>query len=264
MKHEPYSRRVLGGRFDVWAARNRYPIVVVGAWAVAALVAVSAPLLVGHVRAAWVWYIVGFFHAAIVGCFVAMLYAVFLATDREAIHHFRGAWGEDNTRDSLRKAQRRGLIWGWVDSVMLARGDLDHLVVTRAGGVVAIDSKWRNQIREQDREAILDAARKVRLRSDGVLHSLLGSEQGSHRSRGRAVSVTPLVVVWGAAQSGLPDVVRTDGVEVVPGRRLLAWLRQHDGNPVDEAAARDLIRELEDFRDRLATSHASNTTGAAR
>jgi hypothetical protein len=140
------------------------------------------PWIVLGVHWPWLWYALGVLQAAIVGGFLYMMNMSFLASDPEAMKHVRGSWGEENTRDELLRAQRKKLIWGWVDSITLERGDLDQLVVTRGGGVVAIDSKWRNDI--MDHAAIVEAARRVQLRSEGVVPSLLQSERGSHRARG--------------------------------------------------------------------------------
>jgi len=252
MAVRPYSSRVLGDRFDEWAARNRRPILVVGGWAVVVLVASTVALVIGGEWPPWAWYGLGLLHAGVVGAFVFTLQSVFVATDGKAIWHVRGAWGEDNTRETLRKAQRGKLIWGWVDSVNLQRGDLDHLVVSRSGGVVVIDSKWRNQI--TDHAEIIEAAKRAATRSDGVMRTLLKAERGGHRAKGNSIRVTPLVVIWGAAQAEVPEVVRADGVEVVSGQGLLAWLGQRDEDPVNEDVARDLIRRLEVYRDQLADS----------
>jgi len=130
------------------------------------------------------------------------LQAAFLAHDREAIWHLRGAWGEDNTRNELQRAKRNRLIWGWVDSITLQAGDLDHLVVTRHGGLVAIDSKWRNQHTADDALDMARGASKARLRVEGLAQTLLLSQRGGarHRARSNALTVRPVVVLWGAAQ----------------------------------------------------------------
>ncbi len=256
VNHRPHSRRVLGSRFVSWAARHRRPILVVGAAAAVVLLASTALLMIAGVRWPWLWYGLGLIHAGIVGGFVVLLIMSFIASDPEAIKHLRGSWGEENTRDVLGQAQRKKLIWGWVDSLMLQRGDLDHLVVTRSGGVVVVDSKWRSEI--TDHAQIIETARRVRLRSEGVVRTLLRSERGSHRARGHSVRVTPLVVMWGAAQCHLPDVVRTEGVEIVRGQGLLTWLQERSGEPVDKDAAADLLRQLKHFREQLATAQAGS------
>ena len=104
------------------------------------------------------WWLLGVMQATVVAAYLSMLYSGFLAFDGEAIWHVRGAWGEDNTRSELQRARRKRLVWGWVDSVSLQHGDIDHLVVTREGGLVAIDSKWRNRI--HDTEDMARAAQK--------------------------------------------------------------------------------------------------------
>ena len=115
------------------------------------------------------------------------------------------------------------MIWGWVDSINLQAGDLDHLVVTRRGGLVAIDSKWRNQA--NDAIDMAQAARRVRTRAEGLTQSLLKAERGArHRARANPLRVVPVVVLWGAAQHEVPDQARVEGIDFVAGRRLLVWL----------------------------------------
>jgi hypothetical protein len=198
--------------------------------------------------ATWKWYVLGLLHAAIAAAFLFLLHSAFLAHDRSAILHVRGAWGEENTRSELARAKRKRLIWGWVDSVTLENGDIDHLVVTRAGGLVAIDSKWRNHTDAADREAMARAAHRVRLRAEGLVQTLLKRERGNHRAKTNPAQVTPLLVLWGAAQHSVPDGAKVDGIDVVGGRRLIAWLKHRDDELIDERAARDVITRLEQFR----------------
>ena len=142
----------------------------------------------------------------------------FMAIDREAIQHVRSAWGEEDTRTELQIARRRRLIWGWVDSITLKDGDIDHVVVTRHGGVVAIESKWRNTINPRDVADMARSARRAAGRAEGLGRSLLPSERGArHRLRTRPITVTPLVVVWGGAQHYLPEAAVHDGVRFLPG-----------------------------------------------
>jgi hypothetical protein len=157
--------------------------------------------------------------------------------------------GEDNTRGELQRAKRRRLIWGWVDSINLQAGDLDHLVVTRRGGIVVLDSKWRNRVTQHDIAEMARSGHKARMRADGLTRTLLKSERAArHRAKLPTLAVTPVVVVWGAAQSTVPDQTVVDGVRFVAGRQLVALLRQFDGNEVSKAAAKDALERLEDFR----------------
>lgn len=170
-------------------------------------------------------------------------------TDREALWHVRGAWGEDNTRSELQKARRRRLIWGWVDSINLQAGDLDHVVISRRGGIIALDSKWRNEVKGNDAAELARAALRAKTRAEGLARTVLKVERGArHRANLQAVNVTPVVVLWGAAQSVVPDDVIIDGVRFVAGRKLLAWLRVLDGEVVPKDAALDALERLRTFR----------------
>ena len=202
------------------------------------------------------WYVIGIAHAALVILLQQMMVWSFVAHHGEAIAHLRGAWGEDNTRDALKRAKRKNLIWGWVDSVTLQAGDIDHLVVTRSGGVIAIDSKWRNKAQAADRDALASSARKVALRATGLLRTLLASSRGHHRARINPTSVRPLVVLWGTIARNVPARGEIDGIDYVAGSELLAWLGERDGDPVDKDAAHDLLMRLEQFR---ATAWSSAT-----
>ena len=161
----------------------------------------------------------------------------------------RGAWGEDNTRSELQRAKRKRIIWGLVDSVELQAGDIDHIVVTRRGGVVVIDSKWRNQMAARDIPAMADSSRKAALRAEGVLRTLLKRERGArHRTNAKPVTVTAAVVLWGAARTGVPSNANVDGVRFLDGRQLLGWLAELDSHEVPREAARDVIKLLDDYR----------------
>ena len=163
--------------------------------------------------------------------------------------------GEDNTRGELQRAKRKRLIWGWVDSVELQAGDIDHIVVTRHGGVIVIDSKWRNQITREGVPAMADSARRAAMRAEGVLRSVLRRESGArHRTRTQSVSVTAAVVLWGAARTDVPSDADVDGVRFLDGRQLLDWLAELDGHEVPRDAAHEAVKLLRDYRSTVATS----------
>ena len=247
-RYDAFSRRELRASFRAWLGRNRMllALAVGGATILLAFETVLVLLLLPDFS--WKGYLLGVLHAAIIASIFYLLHSAFLAHDREAILHLRGAWGEENTRSELQKARRKRLIWGWVDSVALQNGDIDHLVVTRSGGLVAIDSKWRNHTDTADREAMARAALKVRLRAEGLVRTLLKRERGAHRADAATARVTPLLVLWGAEQHSVPDGAQLDGIDVVGGRRLVAWLKARAGDAIDEDAARDMITRLEGFR----------------
>jgi hypothetical protein len=232
-------------RLADWGRRNRKLITGATAVVLALIAAETVLITVVLTPTAFTWWLLGVFQATLVAAYLHVLHSAFLATDREAIWHLRGAWGEDNTRSELQRAKRKLLIWGWVDSISLQAGDLDHLVVTRRGGLVAIDSKWRNQA--NDTVEMAQAARRVRTRAEGL--ALLRAERAArHRAKENPLRVVPVVVLWGAAQHDVPDHAQVDGIDFVAGRRLLTWLRTLDGEPVDKSAAADVIDRLEKFR----------------
>lgn len=205
---------------------------------------VVAPALPAPTRG----YVLGALHVGLAAGLLHLLNSAFLASDQQAIHHVRGAWGESNTRDELGRARRRRLIWGWVDSISLRYGDIDHLVISRRGGVIAVDSKWRNSITRHDTVEMAQSARKAQRRAEGVVRTLLRKERGTHRARSQSISVTPVVVIWGAAQASVPEDAVVDGVRFVAGSEFLAWLRTVDGDPVPKAAANDVCRQLRAYR----------------
>ena len=246
-RYSPYPRRKYRSLFARWARRNVQAVAVLSAGMLGLIAFATFMLTVALPQTSFTWWLLGAVQVAVVGIYLHLLNASFLAHEGEAIWQLRGAWGEENTRDELRQAERKRMIWGRVDSIALRAGDLDHVVVTRSGGLVAIDSKWRS--RPTDTDDMARDAHKVKLRAEAVMSTLLTGERGArHRSRANPLEVTSIVVLWGAAQHGVPEGARVDGIEFVAGRRLLAWLRNLDGQQVDEAVAEEVLQRLQTFR----------------
>ena len=245
-KFHPYSRRVFRERLRAWSGRNLKLIATTLA-GVVALLAVETFLPTRLLPdSAFSWWLLG---VARPRSWPRRRRHVFriLAHDREAIWHMRGAWGEENTRTELQRAKRRRVIWDWVDSIALQNGDLDHLVITRQGGLVAIDSKWRNDA--TDTSHMAQAAHRARLRAEGLTRSLFTSDRSArHRAKAHPLPVLPVIVLWGTAQHSVPEGARVDDIPFVAGRRLLGWLKELDHQPVSRAAARDITRELKRYR----------------
>jgi len=246
-KYKPYSRREFRRRFATWAQRNVWLIAGLTAGLVVLLGFETFVIVVIGTPGPFSWWLLGAGQAGMVAVYLHLLHNAFLANDREAIWHLRGAWGEDNTRSELQIAKRRRLIWGWVDSITLQNGDIDHLVITRQGGLVAIDTKWRTEA--HDVIDMAKAAQQAKSRAEALARTLLTRERGArHRSKDNPLSVTPVVVLWGAAQHTLPEGAQAEGIDFIPGRSLRSWLATLDKEPVSKAAAADLIRRLEHFR----------------
>lgn len=248
-----YPARQLRLRRNAWLRRNVMVVTVV-AGGVLALCGIGSLLLL-TIHMPLRLYILGLTHAGMIAAGLHLVNSAFLAHDQRAVWQMRGAWGEDNTRSELQRAKRRRIIWGWVDSVELQAGDIDHIVVTRRGGVVAIDSKWRNQITASDVPAMVDSSRKAALRAEGVLRTLLKREGGArHRTNAKPLTVTAAGVLWGAARTGVPSNANVDGVRFLDGRQLLGWLAELEGHEVPREAARDVIKLLDDYRSNVTTA----------
>lgn len=249
-----YPARQLKRRRNEWMRRNLAAVALVLTATVVLGLVVGAAFLLSVPRPA-AFYALGLTHASLVAVALHLLNAAFLAHDQEAIWQLRGAWGEDNTRTELQRATRKRIIWGWIDSVELQGGDIDHLVVTRRGGVVAIDSKWRNQITDGDVPAMARSARRSAVRAEGVLNTLIKRESGvRHRSKTKALSVGAAVVVWGAARSDVPGNAELDGVRFLDGRDLLMWLGGLDGHAVPQEAAKEVLGLLAEYRATVASA----------
>ncbi len=246
-KVHPYSRRVFRRRLKEWAGRNRR-MLVVSALGVVVLLAIETLMLTQVAgRNGFTWWLLGAMQVSVVAAYLQLLHSSFLAHDREAIWHLRGAWGEDNTRSELQRAKRRRLIWNWIDSITLRHGDIDHLVLTRKAGLVAIDSKWRSDA--ADRMQMAKDAHRARIRAEALTRSLFEQERSArHRAKAHPMPVTPVVVLWGPAQHEVPEGATVDGIPFVAGQKLLLWLGTLDGQPVSRDSARDIIRRLDGFR----------------
>lgn len=230
-KHVPFSRDQFRRQRRAFLRRNWGGLTIV-AVILAAIAVLTTWLADG--------YLLGALHATLLVSCGAMVLVVFFATNPRTLGQLAGAWGEDQTVDVLKKARRRRLIWGWVDGVATASGDIDHFVITRMGGLVAIDSKWRNDFTSRGLENDAHAARAAARRADSILRSL-----------DVPVGITPLIVVWGGARHEVPDKANVSGVDFIQGERLLEWLGRLSHEPVDEPSARELEKRLKEFRARV-------------
>ncbi|MCR4511777.1 nuclease-related domain-containing protein [Aeromicrobium sp. 50.2.37] len=175
------------------------------------------------------------------------IHTLFLAHEDHAIHQLRGAWGEDNTATELQAAKRQGLIWRSVDSIALENGDIDHLVVTRRGGIVVVDSKWCSVIDDGKRVAFATAAKRAGQRGKGLVNTVTQRSHGRHSAPRKALTVTPVVVVWGAAQSSVRDDEVVDGVAIVRGSGFRTWLARLEAETISQKTATELVARIEGF-----------------
>lgn len=246
-----YSGRKLRSRWNGFVGTNIRLLLLVVIFEIAVIGSVTVMLIKVYGATPLVTYILGLVHAAVCVMLYFAMRTSFWANDQDAVHQMRGDLGETNTRGELNRARRRRLIWGWVDSITVSGGDIDHLVITRHGGVVAIDSKWRSRSDNADIARSAVAAGKAAARARSVLRHL-GYFKREHSARRRAaessLTVTPLVALWGPIRDEVPDAARVDSVDFIAGPDLLSWLRQHRSDDVSRKAAKQLLRELESFR----------------
>ncbi|BBH17375.1 hypothetical protein Back2_16620 [Nocardioides baekrokdamisoli] len=219
--------------------------------AVVVLMAVETVVAVYFMRGGgFRWWLLGVLQTTFVAVALNLVLTAFLTYEGSAIHQLRGAWGEEATRDELARAKRKRIIWGWVDSIDLQIGDIDHIVVSRAGGLIAIDSKWRSDVGDVD--GIVRTAVRLRTRAEGVIRTQFTYERGGHRARVNPLPVKVVVVIWGAARTQMP--ASANGVEFVDGAKLGTWLGSLRGDVVDQAYAGDVLSKFEEFRTRSRTA----------
>ena len=122
----PYPRRAYRDLFKAWARSNKKLLAIIVLGSVALLAFETALILILVPDGRFRWWLLGALQAALVATVLHLVNAAFLAHNRGAIWQLRGAWGEEATRDELRRAKKKRAIWGWVDSINLQAGDLDH------------------------------------------------------------------------------------------------------------------------------------------
>jgi hypothetical protein len=248
-----YPSRELRRLRREWLSSRRRYVVLMGAFYVAVVMASSVLGVAFADRLGW--YAMGLLHAGLAAMLLHLLNSAVMAHEPRAIFQMRGAWGEDNTRSELEGARKKKLVWGWVDSISLQSGDLDHVVVTRNGGVVVLDSKFRTEVTSTQIADMTRAAARARARAEALARTVLKSEPvGRRRASRTSITVTPCIVIWGPARHGVPDEHRVDGVHLIDGGRLKEWLHQLPPSPVSEDAAHDFLERLTDWRDRTAAT----------
>ena len=212
-----YPKQELARLRRAWLRRHLRPVLAVAAMFVTTAVLTSWWAMRLDTQAGW--YIAGLFHAGVAAALLHLLNTAVLAHEPTAIHQLRGSWGEDNTRSELEAARKKKLVWGWVDSIALKGGDLDHVVVTRHAGVVVLDSKFHTTVTRASVEAMTTSAVRMRARAEGLARTVLkANATGRRRGTRTSVVVTPCVVMWGPARTSVPDDFQVDGVHFVDGR----------------------------------------------
>ena len=157
-----------------------------------------------------------------------------------ATRQFAGYTGKDITRHEIKKAARRGHVWGWVDNIEVADGDT-YLLVLASCGALAIDSQWHAtdltpELLAHDSRKAAHAARRAA--------SILRSQETPLPVRG-------VLVVWGATAHEFPVAgCQVDGVDIIAGRQLRHWLPQLGPGELTRDRAGVVLTGLRHFRRR--------------
>jgi hypothetical protein len=173
--------------------------------------------------------------------FVSTFVVFFLVVTGSALT-LAGAWAEDFVSDELKKAVRRGHVWGFVNNIEFGASDIDHVIVA-PGAVVAIETKAHVVKINRDRaQADLQQA----LRTAKKAASLLRSQDIEMPSE-----VVPVLAVWGkGVVDSLPVEGRVvSGVHVVHVSDLSHWLARFKTGRIAEDNAHQLLKRLRAFRD---------------
>ena len=191
-------------------------------------------------------YVLGLVQGVTVAVAVSMMGLVFLLKTG-AIYQLAGIYGENTTREILKGARRREDIFGWIDNVEVAGGDVDHIVVAPSG-VLALDSKWHLRSTDdatltRDTETAVAAARRARL----IL-----------KSEGIAADVKPVVVVWGNTSSAVIEAGIDREVVILQGRDLKSWLSEPEQR-LSRDEGDEILRRLTSFKARVDPSRVQAT-----
>lgn len=245
MSKKSYPRAQLRAELWAWSRRRRRGLLfLLGLWAVVAVgfVALAVRLDRPAITVTYTAVVVGLAVA-----YVGLALLSFLVSHPQAMHLLRGSWGEDLTRDELTRLRRRKVSWGHVDSLAVDGGDVDHLVVLRRGGIVAIDSKWRSAWSEQICADVVARAVRSARRARGLVATQISTSTGRHRGPVDRGEVAALAVVWGPAQDEIEDDLCVDGVHVVPGRHLRSWLAARRDDTLPKEVGTGLVEALKEW-----------------
>lgn len=132
-KPASFPRQQLAVEFRAFLRRRRRHVLSLVAIEVGLTTLLSVVLLVFWNRGPVLWYVLGGLHMLLICAVPAAIAIAFLTNSRTAIWNLRGAMGESNTSEVLKAARKQQVVWGYIESVAVTGGDIDHLVVTRRG-----------------------------------------------------------------------------------------------------------------------------------
>lgn len=228
-----YARRRLRKSFRVFVRETKQVVFVF----VAAVVLVVAYTVIAEPSAFMRGLTIGVVATALAAAFLIM----FLVTSGNALT-LAGAWAEDFVNEEIKKARKRGRVWGAVPNIEVGGFDVDHFVVA-PGGIFAIETKAHaRKISRATASADLEQARESARKASLILQS---------KHVDMAQPVTPVLAVWGrrATETVPPEGRIVDGVHVVPVPALADWFAAYSTGRVAEDNATTLLERLRAFRD---------------
>jgi hypothetical protein len=231
-RRRSYARRRLRKSFWLFVQETKKVVVVFAG----AVVLVAAYTVVAEPSSFLRGLVIGVVTTALMAAFLIM----FLVTSGNALT-LAGAWAEDFVNDEIKKARKRGHVWGAVPNIEVGGFDVDHLVVA-PGGVFAIETKAHaRRITRATANADLEQARESARKAALILQS---------KHVNMAQPVTPVLAVWGRnATETVPAEGRTvDGVHVVPVPALADWFGAYRTGRVAADNAATLLQRLRAFR----------------
>jgi hypothetical protein len=107
-KYKPYSRRELRRRLVSWVRNNIRLLAGLTAGLILLLAVETFLLVVVGTPGPWSWWLLGAEQAGVVALYLHVLHNAFLANDREAIRHLRGAWAKTTREANCRRPNANG------------------------------------------------------------------------------------------------------------------------------------------------------------
>lgn len=198
--------------------------------------AVGAATLVAFEALIFHGVVLGFIAGVVLTLLVSAFFLTFLMHG-SGFYRLAGAWGEEFTRDELKKGVRRKDVWSVVNGVRVGDQDIDHLVITPAG-IYALDSKWHFRYDVDYLRLDVAKAQRAASKARSILISLKQRRD-----------VTPVVVVAGPGRKPLVDEpVRLDDVQVIAIDSLAQWLHDRGTGRLSQDDAEQLTAGLTTFR----------------
>jgi len=222
-----YSRQLARDRQKAFigASWRRLLVVLVVGIALAGLTEFLPSWTRGFVAGAWlasvVWFLV-FLVVQLSGTASAMM----------------GTTAEQWTAQELRKLRRRG--WKVVSHTIPKYGDIDHIAVG-PGGLLVVETKWRSDPTDFDDQGWLTAECRKLSENARLIRLSLQARLQDAPTRTAFVCWSP-----GGSSDRRSEPVEMEGVTVIPGPGLPAWLDDELGqpqSPIMDSASIDSARE---------------------